>query len=96
MAAEKQLYDKIVQILSCLLLGFYNFILCILSILPTCTYVHHICAWWLQRSEEVLDPLGQELQKLMSRHVGAGSQTWIFCKKQKAFSYPLSHFTSPL
>lgn len=59
----------------------------------------YICAPYLclvaTEVREVLDPLGQELQKLVSHRVSAGSQTWIFCKKQQAFSYPLSYFTRP-
>lgn len=38
----------------------------ILFYVPACMHVHHMRAWYLQRSEEVLDPLGIELQVAVS------------------------------
>lgn len=32
----------------------------------------------------VLDPLGLELQKIVSFLVGAKNQTWVFCKRNKS------------
>lgn len=40
-----------------------------MSVLPACMYVHHLCAVPLE-AREGLDPLGLELQLVVSHHVG--------------------------
>lgn len=48
-----------------------------MNVLYARIYVHHAGAWYPQRSEEVLDPLELELQKVVSWHMGAGNGTRV-------------------
>ena len=51
-----------------------------MNVLYARIYVHHAGAWYPQRSEEVLDPLELELQKVVSCYVASGKQTQILWK----------------
>lgn len=50
--------------------------LCI-SVLPAYTFVHHVCAWCLHKSEE---GEGARVRDSCNCHMGAGSQTWSSTK----------------
>ena len=49
-----------------------------------CVCVHHIYVWYLGSQKWVLDPLEQELHKVVSHHVSAGNWTWVLCKNSTA------------
>jgi hypothetical protein len=44
-------------------------------------YVHYICTCPSQ--ERISEPLGLELQIVVSHHMGAGNLTWLLCKSNK-------------
>lgn len=50
-----------------------------MSVLPTFMSLYHMRAWFSQRPEED-DLLGLELEKVVSRHVGAGNQNPVLPK----------------
>lgn len=51
--------------------------------LGKCTEVH--MSWETQK--RVLDPLELELQKIVSRHIGAKNQTQVLCKSSRCFDH---------
>lgn len=55
--------------------------------------MHRVCARAYGGQKRALGSPELELQMIVSRHVGAGSGTWILCKSSH-FSEPLSHLSS--
>lgn len=54
--------------------------------------LHHMCAGTHGGQKRALDPLGLELQTVVSLHAGAGNQTQVLCKSHRE---PLSQCSSP-
>jgi hypothetical protein len=42
--------------------------------------VFHGCGWYSRRPVRALDSLELQLQMVVSKHVGAGNQTWVLWK----------------
>jgi hypothetical protein len=59
-------------------------------VLPTCMYVSGVH----RGQKRALEPLGVELQMVVSHHVGAESGTQVLCRSNKCFK-PLSHLSIP-
>lgn len=51
-----------------------------ISVSPAWMCVHHVCDWFLRRSEE---GFGLELQKVVNHYVGARNGTRVLCKGNK-------------
>lgn len=46
-----------------------------MGVLPAFISVYHICAWYLELSEEGIRSLGMELQMIVNHHIGVGNCT---------------------
>lgn len=53
-----------------------------ISLLPTCMYGYHICAWCLQRSEGIRSPR-TAVAMVLSCRVGARNRSRVLCKYKK-------------
>lgn len=60
-----------------------------MSVLPGCWTAYY--AYILRQQNKVLAPLKLELWMAVRHHVGAGSQTQIFCKQRVLTAYQLSY-----
>lgn len=54
-----------------------------MNVLLVCTYLCHVHAWDLKRSEEGVRAPELEFQMVVSRHVSAGNQIRVICKSSK-------------
>lgn len=63
-----------------------------MNALSTHMYLYHVFAWYWGGQRRVLD---LEFQVVLSCHVYAMNQTWVFYKNSKC-SYQVSHLSSPV
>lgn len=64
---------------------YYKRFIYVTSVLPACVYVHPVCAWLPERSDEGLDSVELELRMVVSHHMGTGIHSLGPLQKQLVF-----------
>jgi len=70
----------------------YFYFIC-MSVWPACMYIHYLCAWCQQRSEQGIGFPGNRVMVIVSCHMGSWIWMQIFCKNSMVFlnDHPPTH-----